>query len=144
LPRKISALQLYKQFEDTTETGFSGRAWTIAIFEGSPSEGLYSWCPDCIVASAHIERFEKYQSDMNLLKFKVGTRKEWESKQVLNPFKTKYPYLSDVPTAILFLNKLDVFRVVAPREKDLTLMCERTKIYEEQISSNEWHPPINR
>ena len=139
--KKLSAGDLYKQFQKSL-TSFKERKWNLAIFEGSPVEGLYSWCPDCIVASAYIRRFEEYQHQIQLLKFKVGTRNEWESKTRLNPFRINFPFLSDVPTAILFMGKLDVCRIIAPREEDLEFMCARAKIFQEQISSEDWHPPL--
>jgi hypothetical protein len=134
----------YKQFRSELMTSFPNHSWTIAIFEGSPIKGLYSWCPDCIVASTHIRLFEKHQDRIRLVKFQVGTRKEWEDKTYLNPFKTKFPYLSDVPTAILFMRTLDVYRIVAPQESDLEVMCDRTKIYEKQIRLGEWHPLLRK
>ena len=138
---KLTADDLYKQFRKSL-TSFEEEGWNLAIFEGSPAEGLYSWCPDCIVASAHFKHFEEYQDQIRLLKFKVGTRKEWESKTRLNPFRTNFPYLSDVPTAILFRGKLDTCRIIAPREADLEFMSARVKAYEEQIHSGDWHPPL--
>ena len=139
----MTSLDLYDQFQSKFEKSFPNQPWTISIFEGSPANGLYSWCPDCVVASAHIQRFEKHKNRIKLVKFKVGTRKEWENKKDLNPFKARKPYLSDVPTAILFMRTVDVCRIVAPRESDLEMMCERTKIYEKQIRLGDWHPPLN-
>jgi hypothetical protein len=139
--KKLSAGDLYKEFRKSL-TSFKERNWNLAIFEGSPAEGLYSWCPDCIVASAHIRRFEEYQDQIQLLKFKVGTRKEWESRSKLNPFRINFPFVSDVPTAILFMGKLDVCRIIAPREEDLEFMCARAKIFQEQITAGDWNPPL--
>jgi hypothetical protein len=139
--KKLTAKDLFMQFRKSL-TSFEERSWNLAIFEGSPAEGLYSWCPDCIVASAHIQHFEKYQNQIKLLKFKVGTRKEWEAKIRLNPFRANFPFLSDVPTAILFRGKLDTCRIIAPRGADLEFMSERVKVFEEQIRSGDWHPPL--
>ena len=141
MEKKLSASDLHSQFENEIQS-FEQKSWHIAIFEGSPSGNLYSWCPDCVVASTHVSNFEKYQDKVKLLKFKVGARREWESKTKLNPFKDKFPHLSDVPTAILFMGKLEVLRVVAPQESDLRYMCERVELYKRQIKEGKWHPPL--
>jgi len=141
---KLTTQELHLQFLGAYNSFRSG-SWRIAVFEGSPEEGLYSWCPDCIVASNHLRRYEKKKqesSNISLSKFKVGTKKEWESKTEPNPFKKKFPYLSDVPTAILFFGKLDTIRIIAPRESDFELLVERVEVYKEQIESKDWHPPL--
>jgi hypothetical protein len=139
--KKLSSVDLYKQFRKALGS-FEDESWNLALFEGSPAEGLYSWCPDCIVASTHIRHFEEYQNKIKLLKFKVGTRKEWESQAHLNPFRRNFPFLSDVPTAILFRGKLDACRIIAPRETDLEFMNRRVETFQEQIASGDWHPPL--
>jgi uncharacterized protein DUF953 len=155
---ELTSNDLYKQFEDSLRS-FKPRSWTLVVFEGSPAEGLYSWCPDCIVASTHLRKLEKevgdstdnndnasrnslLPSEVKLLKFKVGSKKEWESESDPNLFKKNFPFLSDVPTAVLFFGRLDVMRMIAPRENDLQYIAERTKTYEDQIRSEDWHPPL--
>jgi hypothetical protein len=140
-PTKLTSADLYAQFKDSIEH-FENGSWRIAIFEGSPEEGLYSWCPDCVVALPHIQSFERFAPKAKLMRFKVGSKDEWEASSGNNPFRFNFPYVSDVPTAILFMGKLDVYRVTAPREQDLRAMFERTKIYEDQIRSGDWHPPL--
>ena len=141
--RKPTAKDLYRQFQDSL-LSFRPGLWTLAVFEGSPTDGLYSWCPDCVVASAHLRTFRENVLSPNamLLNFKVGSRKEWESKQGLNPFKKNFPFLSDIPMAVLFFGRLDVMRVIAPRVSDLRFMLKRARIYEEQVRSKYWHPPV--
>lgn len=139
--KKLAAVDLYNQFRKTLAS-FQEESWRLAVFEGSPAEGLYSWCPDCIVASTHIRHFEQFQNKIQLLKFKVGTRKEWESQTRLSPFRRNFPFLSDVPTAILFRGKLDTCRIIAPRETDLEFLCKRAEIFQEQIQSGDWRPPL--
>jgi hypothetical protein len=141
---KLTADDLFQQFQDSLSS-FAPNTWYLAIFEGSPAEGLYSWCPDCVVASTHISHFEEEfkRSNVKLLKFKVGSKEEWESKSAQkNPFKQNFPYLSDVPTVILFLSRLDVCRVIAPQESDLNYLCKRIDAYVEQIESGQWHVPL--
>jgi Thioredoxin domain-containing protein 17-like, thioredoxin domain len=141
---KLTAEDLYRQFQNSVSS-FARDSWHLTVFEGSPEDGLYSWCPDCVVASTHIRHFEEYskESKVKLLKFKVGSKDEWESKTSdKNPFKQSFPLLQDVPTAILFLGKLDVCRVIAPQESDLIYMCQRIGLYEEQIESGQWHVPL--
>jgi hypothetical protein len=142
--RKLTSQGLYSQFVDFHKN-FKPGTWTIAMFEGSPANGLYSWCPDCIVASTHVRRFEERKlgsQDIKLQNFRVGSRIEWESKSKLNPFRIRFPFLSDVPTAILFFGKLDVIRIIAPQEIDLVQMMKRTRVYENQIKSQHWRPPL--
>jgi len=142
--RKMTQDDLYEQFQSTLGSSFKAGSWHLAIFEGSPIEGLYSWCPDCIVALPHIKKFEEYNNKENrvkLVKFKVGLREEWESTERKSPFKQNFPHLQDLPTAVLFYGKLDVFRIIAPREQDLEYALKRTKVYEEQIASKDWSVP---
>ncbi|HZW58446.1 MAG TPA: thioredoxin domain-containing protein [Nitrososphaerales archaeon] len=145
---KLTSEDLYKQFQESLQS-FKPGSWTLALFEGSPAGGLYSWCPDCVVASTHIRKIEAEENgnhlssrSARLLKFKVGSKREWESKRILNPFKANFPHLSDVPTAILFFGRLDVLRIIAPREADLRYMLGRTIVYEDQVKSKDWHPPV--
>ncbi len=142
--KKLTAQDLYREFQNSLSS-YAPKTWHLAVFEGSPEGGLYSWCPDCVVASTHIRRFEEYskESRVKLLKFKVGSKEEWESKTAdKNPFKQGFPFLSDVPTAVLFLGRLDVCRMIAPQESDLIYMCKRIELYEEQIESGQWHVPL--
>ncbi len=141
---KPTAEDLYREFQKSLSS-FDPNSWHLTIFEGSPEGKLYSWCPDCVVASTHIRHFEEYskESKVKLLKFKVGSKDEWESKvSVKNPFKQSFPYLSDIPTAILFLGKLDVSRMIAPQESDLIYMCKRIDLYKGQIEAGQWHVPL--
>jgi hypothetical protein len=141
--RKLTAKDLYRQFQDSL-LSFRPGSWTLGVFEGSPTDGLYSWCPDCVVASTHLRTFKESVLSPNakLLNFKVGSRKEWESKQSLNPFKKNFPFLSDVPTVVLFFGRLDVMRIIAPRVSDLRFMLRRARTYEDQVRSKYWHPPV--
>jgi Eukaryotic protein of unknown function (DUF953) len=141
--KKIDSRVLHHLFIRTWKD-FAPNSWNLAIFEGSPENGLYSWCPDCIVASSHIAKFESLQKSSKgakakLLKFHVGSRKEWNSKE--NVFRKEFPHLSDLPTSILFYGKIDVFRIIAPQATDLEMMISRIRIYEEQIDKGEWHVP---
>jgi hypothetical protein len=142
---KLGSKDLYQIFIKTWKE-FRPKAWSLAIFEGSPENGLYSWCPDCVVASSYITRFEsslkkKQNNTVRFLKFHVGSRKEWKSK---NPFRAGFPHLSDLPTAILFFERRDVFRIIAPQEQDLRGMIRRIRVYEEQIKNDDWHPAEQR
>jgi hypothetical protein len=126
---------------------FAPNSWNLAIFEGSPENGLYSWCPDCVVASTHIAKFESLQKSRKgrkarLCKFHVGSRSEWKSEK--NPFRKEFPHLTDLPTAILLYGRIDVLRIIAPREPDLEMMISRIPTFEEQIEKGEWHPPIRK
>ncbi len=136
----LTASDLYTQFKNA-HSNFESGVWRVVVFEGSPEEGLYSWCPDCNVALPHIQKFEGKHKDVKLLRFKVGSRLEWESKDHLDPFRENFPFISDVPTAILFRGKVDVFRLIAPDEADLAHMRERIEKYDRQIANGSWHPP---
>ena len=143
--RKLTAEDLYRQFQDSLHS-FKPRSWTVSLFEGSPTGGLYSWCPDCVVAAAQLGSFEKRDAlllnQARLLNFKIGSKREWESKQILNPFRSRFPFLSDIPTAVLFFGRLDVMRLIAPQAADLRYLFKRAKTYEEQMKSKECHPPV--
>jgi hypothetical protein len=141
--QQLDAVALHRIFFRTWK-GFAPNSWNLAIFEGSPENGLYSWCPDCVVASSHIAKFESLQKSSKgkkarLYKFHVGSRNEWKSNE--NPFRKEFPHLSDLPTAILLRGGIDVLRMIAPREADLEMMVSRIGIYEEQIERGEWHVP---
>ncbi len=137
----VPASSLYKDFNDSLSRFETGR-WAIAIFEGSPCEGQYSWCPDCNFAYDDMRRFAaRYKGPVKMFHFKVGLKEEWESMENHNPFRAKFPFLSDLPTAILFYGMTDVARVIAVREQDLEFLSERSRIYEKQIESGKWKPP---
>ncbi len=137
----LPADQLYEQFERTLQKSRIGD-WLLAVFEGSPSDGAYSWCDDCVAASGDLRTFAaSYVGPVKLLQFKVGTKEEWEGgNRSPNAFKSKFPFLSDIPTAILFNGHIDVARFIAPRKQDLEYLCGRAVRYEEQAKSNVWHP----
>jgi hypothetical protein len=134
----LSASDLYQQFLDVWR-GFRSKSWTLVLFEGSPEKGLYSWCPDCNVALIHLRNFREKNRNAKLLNFKVGSRKEWESDE--NPFRKDFPNLEDLPTLVLFFGRMDMMRIVAPREADFEFVASRARIYEEQIKSGDWNPP---
>jgi hypothetical protein len=141
LTRSVSAASLYRQFKNSY-SAFEASKWYLAVFEGSPCEGMYSWCSDCNVAYPEISRFATSRpGNAKFLQFKVGTKEQWESKITMNPFRLRHPNISDLPTAILFRGKQDVARIVAPNEGDLRYLCQRAEIYETQIRSRAWHPP---
>jgi len=144
--KQLDSDALYQIFIKTWK-GFAPNSWNLAIFEGSPENGLYSWCPDCVVASSHIAKFESLQKSSKgtkarLYKFRVGSRKEWKSKE--NPFRNEFPHLSDLPTAMLFYGKIDVLRIIALQEPDLEMMIARIRTFEEQIEKGEWRPPVRK
>ncbi len=144
--KQLDAVALHQIFTKAWK-GFAPISWNLAIFEGSPENGLYSWCPDCVVASSHIAKFESLQKSSKskkarLYKFHVGSRNEWKSKE--NPFRKEFPHLPDLPTAILFYGSIDVVRIIAPREPDLEMMISRIRTFEEQIEKGEWHPPMRK
>jgi len=137
-----SAEDLYAKFLETLANNKPGE-WILAVFEGSPSEGAYSWCSDCVAASRDLNSFlGEYTGDVKVSQFKVGTKDEWEDNVVSpSPFRVKFPFLSDLPTAILFNGKLDVARFIAPCKEDLLYLSNRTTIYENQKASGSWNPP---
>jgi uncharacterized protein DUF953 len=142
MPETLPAEQLYRKFESVIKGQRRG-SWVLGVFEGSPRSGAYSWCSDCVAASNAVASFfAEYKGEVKLIQFKVGTREEWEGKEHrANPFRANSPFLSDLPTAVLFYGRLDVARVIAPRKDDLLHLCRRASIYEKQIENGSWHPP---
>lgn len=117
-------------------------SWTLAIFEGSPTEDAYSWCSDCVAASGDLRIFlSEYRGQVKVIQFKVGSKKEWERRDAPSPFKAKFPHLVDLPTAILFHGRLDVARTIAPRKDDLLYLSQRADVLETQIKDGSWNPP---
>jgi hypothetical protein len=133
--------QLYKRFE-TVMTKQKAGAWILALFEGSPQDSAYSWCPDCVAASEDVRSFlASYKGHVRFVQFKVGSKEEWEGRDKPNPFRERFPHVSDLPTAILFRGKLDVARISIPQKHDLAYLCERAEAYDGQIREGAWHPP---
>jgi len=137
-----SAENLYAKFLQALANNKSGD-WILAVFEGSPSEGMYSWCSDCVAASRDLNSFLKeYTGQVKVSQFKVGTKNEWKDSVIgPSPFRAKFPFLSDLPTAILFNGELDVARFIAPRKEDLLYLSNRATTYENQKASGSWNPP---
>jgi hypothetical protein len=133
---------LYAKFQDGIRQMKDGN-WVLAVFEGSPARGAYSWCSDCVAASEDIRGFMlEYRGIVKLVQFKVGSEKEWKgSSDGRSPFKVKFPHLVDLPTAILFRGKLDVARTIAPRKDDLLYLSRRAESLEAQIKDGSWNPP---
>src|SRR5438094_10293906 len=96
-----SAENLYAKFLKALANNKSGDG-ILAVFEGSPSEGMYSWCSDCVAASRDLSSFlEEYTGEVQVSQFKGGTKNEWEDNVVgQSPFRVKFTVLSDCPTAI--------------------------------------------
>jgi hypothetical protein len=142
MPEVPNAEQLYRKFESALLNQEEG-AWTLAVFEGSPQNGAYSWCSDCIAVKEDLRSFiAGYKGGVKVAQFKVGLKEEWEGENPwVNPFKTKIPFLSDLPTAVLFYGGLDVARVSIPRLSDLKFLSERAEAYAEQIKNKSWSPP---
>jgi len=142
ISRTPSHEDLYARFLEALADNKPGD-WILAVFEGSPSEGVYSWCSDCVAASRDLSSFlAEYTGDVKVSQFKVGTKDEWEDNAIgSSPFKVKFPFLSDLPTAILFNGKLDVARFIAPRKEDLLYLSNRATTYENQKASGSWNPP---
>ncbi len=138
----LSAEQSYRKFESAIKSQRRG-SWVLGVFEGSPRSAAYSWCSDCVAARDDVRSFfTDYKGGVKLVQFRVGSREEWEGKNHrANPFRARFPFLSDLPTAILFYGRLDVARVIAPRKDDLQHLCRRASIYEKQIENGSWHPP---
>ena len=138
----INQANLYSKFEDTIRQMKDGN-WVLAVFEGSPAGGEYSWCSDCVAASEDIRGFmSAYRGMVKVIQFKVGSKKEWEgNSDGRSPFKDKFPHLVDLPTAILFRGKLDVARTIAPRKDDLLYLSSRAEALEAQIKDGSWNPP---
>jgi Eukaryotic protein of unknown function (DUF953) len=134
--------QLYRKFEGAVLNQNDG-AWTLAVFEGSPQNGAYSWCSDCIAVKEDLRNFiAGYKGGVKVAQFKVGLKEEWEGEGPgHNPFKARPPHLSDLPTAVLFYGGLDVARVSIPRLADLQFLSERAEAYAEQIKNKSWSPP---
>jgi hypothetical protein len=131
--------QLYNTFLDQLSE-FREEEWHLVLFEGSPTENSYSWCSDCVFALEGVRKFKSsYGGPVEFLQFKVGSEDEWMSLD--NPFKSKFPYLTDLPTAVLFRGQIDTMRVMAVEQKDLLYLCERSQEYENQIRSGAWSPP---
>ena len=138
----VTTQDLYLKFEDATKK--RGREeWALALFEGSSSGMTYSWCSDCVAASGDLRSFlADYKGRVRTVQFKVGTQEEWEGPDgPSNPFKVRFPFLSDLPTAMLFHGRIDVARIVAPRKNDLLYLSERADIFDEQKKDGSWKPP---
>jgi hypothetical protein len=142
MSKTFSSDELYAKFLKALSTN-EPEAWMLAVFEGSPAGDAYSWCSDCVAARGDLRSFlEEYTGDVKVFQFKVGTKAEWEGKAPdRSPFKAKFPFLSDLPTAVLFKGKLDVARLIAPRKEDLLYLSRRATTYESQIASDSWNPP---
>ena len=134
--------KLYQKFESAIADQGPG-SWRLAVFEGSPEGGAYSWCSDCVAASKDLRAFvADYQGRVKVVQFKVGAREEWEGRgHHVSPFKAGFPHLSDLPTAILFYGGLEVARILAPRKDDYLYLTRRVEIYDEQIRNGSWVPP---
>ncbi len=140
LSSEFTQPQLYDLFLEKVAS-FRDNSWHLVIFEGSPTDSLYSWCPDCVFALPHVKKFKAaYGGSVEFLQFKVGSREEWENTKT-NPFKISFPYLTDLPTAILFRGQIDTMRVIAVEQNDLLYLCERSAEYEKQIQVGAWSPP---
>ena len=130
--------QLYDSFLDQLSK-FRDDEWHVVLFEGSPTENLYSWCPDCVFALDGVKKFKStYGGPVHFIQFKVGSKEEW---LLDSPFKIRFPYLTDLPTAVLFRGQIDTMRVIAVEQRDLLYLCERSQEYEQQIKSGAWSPP---
>ena len=117
--------ELYENFVNKLSS-FPEDSWYLAIFEGSPTAYSYSWCSDCVFAVDEVKKFKaSYGGPVKFLQFKVGSNAEWDDVAE-NPFKTSFPYLTDLPTAILFRGQIDTMRVIAVEQKDLLYLCERS------------------
>src|SRR2546422_11382847 len=89
-----SAENLYAKFLQALANSKSSD-WILAVFEGSPSEGMYSWCSDCVAASRDLSSFlEEYTGDVKVDQFKVRTKNECEDNVIgLSAFMEKVPLL---------------------------------------------------
>jgi hypothetical protein len=134
--------QLYRKFEASIASEGPG-SWRLAVFEGSPEAGAYSWCSDCVAASKDLRSFVAgYQGTVKVIQFKVGAEVEWEGEgHHVSPFKAGFPHLSDLPTVILFYGGLEVARMLAPRKEDYEYLSRRAEIYDKQIRNGSWKPP---
>src|SRR5579872_3956209 len=91
---KLAQMQLYNIFLDKLAS-FCDDEWHLILFEGSPTDNSYSWCPDCVFALPHIKKFKAaYGGPVEFLQFNVGSREEWENLKS-NPFKISFPNLTD-------------------------------------------------
>lgn len=142
MAESITQEKLYAKFEDAIRQ-MKDDKWVLAVFEGSPTGGAYSWCSDCVAASADLRSFiSEYRGFVKVIQFKVGSKKEWGGgSDVPSPFKARFPHLVDLPTAILFHGKLDVARTLAPRKDDLLYLTKRADALETQIKDGSWNPP---
>jgi len=142
LTELVTSEELYRKFESVIVLGKSD-AWTLAVFEGSPSGNQYSWCSDCVAASEDLRAFLKeYHGPVKVFQFKVGSENEWEGENGHeDPFKGRFPYLSDLPTAVLFHGRQDVARTIAPRKADLIYLSQRAEVLEGMIEEGTWKPP---
>jgi len=136
---EYSRNELYNEFLDQLSR-FGVSEWHLILFEGSPTENSYSWCSDCVFALEGVKKFKaSYGGPVKFLQFKVGSEEEWSSQD--NPFKARFPNLTDLPTAMLFRGQVDTVRVISVQQKDLLYLCERSQEYENQIKSGAWSPP---
>jgi hypothetical protein len=137
----ITAQDLYLKFEEATRK-WGGEQWVLAVFEGSPSATASSWCSDCVAAGDDLRSFlAGYKGRVRTVQFKVGTEQEWNGRDGSNPFKVRFPFLSDLPTAVLFYGRLDVARVVALTKNDLSYLSDRADVFEQQKQDGSWKPP---
>ena len=136
-------LELYIKFQKFADENPKG-SWALAVFEGSPEGGEYSWCNDCVAAKGDLRQFlSEYKGHVKVVQFKVGTKEEWEGRDgEPSPFKGGFPHLVDLPSAVLFHGRMDVARMIAPRREDLEFLARRAEIYEKQVKSGSWHPPL--
>jgi hypothetical protein len=142
MEKPITADELYSKFEDAIQ-GNGDDSWLLVVFEGSPEGGAYSWCSDCVAASGDLANFlSEYRGPVKVVQFKVGTEEEWEgANRIRSPFKAGFPYLSDLPTAVLFHGRQDVARTIAPRRVDLLYLSKRAEVLQGQILDGSWKPP---
>jgi hypothetical protein len=132
-------VEIYNEFLSRL-SGFKEDEWYLILFEGSPTENAYSWCSDCVYAQEGVKKFKaSYGGPVKFLQFKVGSKEEWGEPD--NPFKTKFPCLTDLPTAMLFRGQVDTMRVISVEQQDLQYLCERSIEYENQIRTGVWSPP---
>jgi uncharacterized protein DUF953 len=145
LMQTATAPELYRKFVDVVITK-GGESWILGVFEGSPTGTAYSWCSDCVAASGDLRSFlADYRGPVKVVQFKVGTKDEWEGPEgPHNPFKSKFPFLSDLPTAVLFRGRIDAARLAQPRKDDLAFLVGRVSVYEKQIEDGSWRPPKPR
>jgi hypothetical protein len=136
---ELTQRQIYNEFLGQL-SGFGDSEWYLVLFEGSPTENSYSWCSDCVFAQEGVKKFKSsYGGPVKFLQFKVGSKEEWVSPD--NPFKTKFPFLTDLPTAMLFRGQVDTMRAIGIQQNDLQYLCERSLEYENQIKTGAWSPP---